>query len=160
MRTLLAIGIGFWAIGAGAVEQLPNGCRILWERRTNDVSYSVWRTIPPGTNWNWIANITNTVFVWSNAVPVGTLFGVSAITIDPETGYHVEDIGVASWPPSIADAPTNGIALQLTETNRLLHLLGSENGNDWQLLAVITNGFPAMLSASRKARRMTSAALS
>lgn len=139
------------ACALDAVEPMPGGCNIVWERRTNDVSYSVWHTIPPGTNWAWIANITETSFFWSNAVPPGTLFGVSAIVRDPVTGLYVEDVGVAHWPPAFDAGPTNGLTLRLLNTNRVVQLLGSADGNAWQTLAYITNAVPARLTQSRKA---------
>lgn len=164
MRTLV-LSFGFWVLGwvvtgvawcmlqvsGFAVEAMPRGFKVLWERRAEDISYSVWRTIPPGTNWVWLLNTTNTIYEHTNDVVAGTLFGVSAI-VRGTNGYLVEDIGVVPWPPDRLKAPTNGVTLQMNATNnRLVHLTGSYDGASWFTLAVITNEQPAGLTATRKA---------
>jgi hypothetical protein len=96
---------------ASAVQPMPGGVRIVWSSLTGDVSYAVWKLPPNSTNWLWLANQTNTSFIYTNPIPDGTMFGVSAIQRMTNGICCVSsDIGVAPWPPHV-NTPANSVLL-------------------------------------------------
>lgn len=108
---------------AFAVQPMPDGVSIAWERSTqpgwSNFSYSVWQYAPHSTNAVWLATTNGTNFSKSGPVLEGTMFGVS--TIAQSNGvYYAGDVGIAPWPPllgigpnSVRITPTGGVAVEI-----------------------------------------------
>ena len=86
-----------------SVQPMPGGLRIVWDKATNDLSFYVWRMSPPSTNWFFLASTTNSSFLYTNAAPDGTIFGVTANQLMTNgLCCNSSDVGVAGWPPNPA----------------------------------------------------------
>ena len=128
-----------------AVQPMPGGVRITWERATNDLSFYVWRLNPPFTNWNYLGSTTNTTFLYTNSFPEGTMFGVTANQrMSNGVCCVAADVGVAGWPPSLTTPP---LSVRLTPTNGFLVATGQwvkvssnlTNYDDWMRFYVVSN---------------------
>jgi hypothetical protein len=107
-----------FAASAYGVQPMPGGVRIQWDKNTNDVGYYVWKLLPASTNWTFLDSITNNVYLYTNTIIDGTMFGVSATQLTNGFCCISSDIGVAGWPPAISTpqktvklSPTNGYVL-------------------------------------------------
>lgn len=129
-----------------AVQPMPGGVRITWDRATNDLSYSVWRMFPNNTNWFFVANTTNTTFTYTNApIQEGTMFGVTSLQLTNGVCCIASDVGVAHWPPAFTTPP---LSVRLTPTNGFLVATGQwvkvssdlVTYDDWLRFSTTTNG--------------------
>lgn len=88
-----------------AVQPMPNGAVLSWEQPAgagfSNWTYFIWRTLPPGTNWNFLLQVNANSYATSNLVIEGTMYGVSG-NYESNRTWYATDIGVAGWPPSFS----------------------------------------------------------
>lgn len=87
---------------AMAVQPMPNGARIQWDSPLpsgwSNYSYSVWRQLPPTTNWFLLGQTNGLEWFIAGPIIPGSVFGVTA-TAQSNAVFRNSDMGVAAAPP-------------------------------------------------------------
>lgn len=139
---LMTIALALLVLRAMAVQPLPTGgYQIDWDAVTNAASYSLWKQVPPSTNWTWLANATNNSITYTNPI-IDSFFYLGVTTIG-RNGLQ-SDVGVVPWPPSITTGPQS---LRMTPqggykvpTNLWLKVSSDlMTFNDWLRFNITTN---------------------
>ena len=125
-----------------AVQPLPTGGNLIaWDRATNALSYSLWKMVPPSTNWVWLANTTSNSITYTNPI-VDAFFYLGVASVN---GTNQSDIGMVPWPPSLT---TGAKSLRVTPlggykvpTNRWMKVSTDLlTFDDWLRFNLTTNG--------------------